>query len=209
MWNPDPSTWCPLVVLHHMALRFSGHQLYRPIGIGIKKLRGCRIDMEHVETPKSSWPERPLLPHLGFLQTIFPDCLHPGCESQGFACRLTGKHGKDPELTDLPEDIVFFVTDFLMDALGLGDPDIDMHDPGRPTEPVSFHVSSAATQVFHSCINPDHCTGSGIRSAAMTRIENHGSELSVIGVGSDVCYAVTIVAAGDQNGLLSLLTSGP
>ncbi|VDP43599.1 unnamed protein product [Heligmosomoides polygyrus] len=28
----------------------------------------------------------------------------------GFACRLTGKHGKDPELKDLPEDIVAFPT---------------------------------------------------------------------------------------------------
>ncbi|VDO23343.1 unnamed protein product [Heligmosomoides polygyrus] len=42
------------------------------------------------------------------------------------ASGLTGKHGKDPDLTDLPENIVSFVTDFLMDALELGDPDIDM-----------------------------------------------------------------------------------
>ncbi|VDO21609.1 unnamed protein product [Heligmosomoides polygyrus] len=53
----------------------------------------------------------------------------PESEIQGFACRFTGKHGKDHGLKDWPEDIVAFVTDFLIDALGLSDPDdIDMHE---------------------------------------------------------------------------------
>ncbi|VDO74798.1 unnamed protein product [Heligmosomoides polygyrus] len=65
---------------------------------------------------------------LDFCRRYFQHACDPDREIQRFACRLTGKAGKDPDLTDLPEDIVSFVIDFLMDALGLDDPDIDKHE---------------------------------------------------------------------------------
>uniref|UniRef100_A0A183GVJ3 Rho-GAP domain-containing protein n=1 Tax=Heligmosomoides polygyrus TaxID=6339 RepID=A0A183GVJ3_HELPZ len=108
----------------------------------IKKLRGCRIDMERVRAhthavssiPTSS--DSPVVRSLcetvrqqtDIIVGIAATACDPEREIQGFACRLTGKAGKDPDLTDLPEDIVSFVIDFLMDALGLGNPDIDKHE---------------------------------------------------------------------------------
>ncbi|VDO27335.1 unnamed protein product [Heligmosomoides polygyrus] len=65
---------------------------------------------------------------LDFCRRYFLHACDPEREIQGFVCRLTGKAGKDPDLTDLPEDIVSFVIDFLMDALGLSNHDIDKHE---------------------------------------------------------------------------------
>lgn len=54
-----------------------------------------------------------------------PAC-NPMVEIQRYTCRITGKDGKDATLRDLPEDIVNFKIDFILDAIGLGHEDIEL-----------------------------------------------------------------------------------
>ncbi|VDP61717.1 unnamed protein product [Heligmosomoides polygyrus] len=72
---------------------------------------------------------------MDFCRFYFIKACNSVVEIQRYACRLTGKHGKDATLGDLPEDIVNFMIDFVVDAIGLGDEDIELDVEHFLTQP--------------------------------------------------------------------------
>ncbi|RCN49666.1 hypothetical protein ANCCAN_04290 [Ancylostoma caninum] len=104
--------------------------------------------LQNWQRPRRARSEDHMTHCVDLMRTYFMRACDPPAAVRTYVCRLTGMNAKDEKLINLPEELVSVLVDFLLEGLGIGQPELEATIESlklAPTESAVLWISPPLT----------------------------------------------------------------